>query len=279
MRQVWIPRIGGSPKCSSSAKLPTPEPGPGQVRIRVARGGGQTSRTFLSPRIGALIPTRPPLPTVVGYEVSGAGRQARAPGVAGPAIGTRRRHAPPLRRVLGHGHRGPPTSRSRSRMTSPSRRPRRIPVTYLTAWIMLVHLGNVRRGDRVPRPRRRGAESGRPAVQICRWRGAEVLGTARPVQARRALREQGSRSLHRLHDAGTSRAEVEEDHETGRGVEIALRMRSAEPSFSKSYRCLAPLGRLYVFGVSSFATGGRGGASSAPSRGSGRCRPSSRSRS
>ncbi len=40
----------------------------------------------------------------------------------------------------------------------------------------------------------------------------------------------------------------------GRGVDIVLDAVGGE-SFKKSYRCLAPLGRLFLFGASSFAPG------------------------
>ena len=42
----------------------------------------------------------------------------------------------------------------------------------------------------------------------------------------------------------------------GRGVDVALDAVGGD-SFRKSYRSLAPLGRLYVFGASSMATGAR----------------------
>jgi NADPH:quinone reductase-like Zn-dependent oxidoreductase len=125
-----------------------------------------------------------------------------------------------------------------------------IPVTYLTAWTMLIHLGNVQKGDKVLVHAAAGGV-GQAALQICKWRGAEVIGTA-------------SKSKHgRLKEAGVAHtidyttedfeAEVQRITE-GKGVDIVLDAVGGE-SFKKSYHCLAPLGRLYMFGGSAFAPG------------------------
>jgi NADPH:quinone reductase-like Zn-dependent oxidoreductase len=123
-----------------------------------------------------------------------------------------------------------------------------LPVNYLTAWLMLVHLANVRSGDRVLVHAAAGGV-GIAAVQLCRWRGAEILGTA-------------SGSKHdRLRAMGVAHCidYREEDFEdavhritNGRGVDLVLDSVGGK-SFKKSYRCLAPLGRLICFGVSSLA--------------------------
>jgi NADPH:quinone reductase-like Zn-dependent oxidoreductase len=127
-----------------------------------------------------------------------------------------------------------------------------IPVTYLTAWIMLVHLGCVRAGDRVLVHAAAGGV-GLAALQICRSRGAEVIGTASASKHAR-LREMG---MAHCIDYHTRDFEAEVKRITGgQGVDIALDAVGGE-SFGKSYRSLAPLGRLYVFGVSGFATGER----------------------
>src|SRR6202008_3254754 len=125
-----------------------------------------------------------------------------------------------------------------------------IPVTYLTAWIMLVHLGCVRAGDRVLVHAVAGGV-GQAALQICRWKGAEVIGTASAGKHER-LRELG---VAHCIDYRTQDFLAEVKRITGgAGVDIALDAVGGE-SFRKSYKCLAPLGRLYVFGVSSFAPG------------------------
>jgi NADPH:quinone reductase-like Zn-dependent oxidoreductase len=127
-----------------------------------------------------------------------------------------------------------------------------IPVNWLTAWLMLVRLGNVRAGDSVLVHACAGGV-GTAAVQICRHFGAEVIGTASPGKHDR-LREMG---VTHCIDYRSQDFEIEVRRITdGRGIDIALDAVGGD-SFKKSYRSLASLGRLFVFGVSSFAPGTR----------------------
>ena len=121
-----------------------------------------------------------------------------------------------------------------------------LPVNYLTAWLMLVWLGNIRRGDRVLVHAVAGGV-GQAALQICRHFGAEVLGTASAGKHER-LRELGV-----SHPIDYRNEDFEDEIRRitdGRGVDIVLDAVGGE-SFSKSYRSLAPLGRHFVFGLSS----------------------------
>lgn len=244
MRQVWIPRNGG-PEVLEVRETKDPEPGPGQVRIRVAAAGVNFADVMA--RLG-LYPDAPALPTVVGYEVSGK-IDKLGPGVTGLAEGTR---VLTLTRFGGYSEAVcVPASQALPIPDSLTfEKAAAIPVTYLTAWIMLVHLGNVRKGDRVLVHAVAGGV-GQAALQICRFRGAEVIGTA-------------SGSKHaRLKELGVAHCidYTKQDFETevskitnGRGVDVVLDAVGGD-SFKKSYRCLAPLGRLYIFGASSFAVG------------------------
>jgi NADPH:quinone reductase-like Zn-dependent oxidoreductase len=190
----------------------------------------------------------PKLPAVVGYEVSGV-VDALGAGVTGVAEGAR---VLALCRFGGYsdticvpaGQAIPmPASLSFEQAAA-------IPVNYLTAWIMLIHLGNVHRGERVLVHAAAGGV-GQAALQLCRWRGAEVIGTA-------------SASKHaRLKELGVAHCidYTSEDFEAavrrltdGHGVDIAVDAVGGE-SFAKSYRSLASMGRLFMFGVSSFAPG------------------------
>jgi NADPH:quinone reductase-like Zn-dependent oxidoreductase len=127
-----------------------------------------------------------------------------------------------------------------------------IPVNYLTAWLMLVHLGCVRAGDRVLVHAVAGGV-GQAAVQICHWRGAEVVGTASTSKHPR-LKQMG---VAHCIDYRTQDFEAEVRRLYGKaGVDVALDAVGGA-SFRKSYRSLGPLGRLYIFGVSSFAPGQR----------------------
>lgn len=246
MRQVWITRRGG-PEVLQVREAPDPRPGEGEVRIRVAAAG--INFADLLARMG-LYPDAPPLPTVVGYEVAGT-VDAVGAGVRGFREGDR---VGSLTRFGGYADvvcvpaaQAFPISPALSFEKAAA-----IPVNYLTAWLMLVHLGCVRAGDRVLVHAVAGGV-GQAAVQICRWRGAEVVGTASASKHAR-LREMG---VAHCIDYRTRDFEAEVRRLYGRrGVDIALDAVGGA-SFRKSYRCLGPLGRLYLFGVSSLAPGRR----------------------
>jgi NADPH:quinone reductase-like Zn-dependent oxidoreductase len=244
MRQVWITRRGG-PEVLQVREAADPVPAEGEVRIRVAAAGINFADVLA--RMG-LYPDAPPLPTVVGYEVAGT-VDAVGAGVQGFHEGDR---VGALTRFGGYADvlcvpagQAFPIAAALSFEKAAA-----IPVNYLTAWLMLVHLGCVRAGDRVLVHAVAGGV-GQAAVQICRWRGAEVVGTASASKHAR-LRELG---VAHCIDYRTQDFEAEVRRLYGkRGVDIALDAVGGE-SFRKSYRCLGALGRLYVFGVSSFAPG------------------------
>jgi NADPH:quinone reductase-like Zn-dependent oxidoreductase len=244
MRQVWIP-TAGEPEVLELREAPDPQPIDGEVRIRV-RSSGINFADILA-RMG-LYPDAPPLPAVVGYEVAGV-VDAIGPGVGGVAEGDR---VLAFTRFGGYSD----VVCAPAEFVAPIPKPldfdgaASIPVNWLTAWLMLVRLGHVRDGERVLVHACAGGV-GQAAVQICRHFGAEIIGTA-------------SAGKHeRLHELGVAHcidyrtqdfaSEVERITD-GRGVDIVLDAVGGE-SFSKSYRSLASLGRLFVFGISSFAPG------------------------
>ncbi len=246
MRQVWITKRGG-PEVLQVREAPDPEPGAGEVRIRVAAAG--INFADILARMG-LYPDAPRLPTVVGYEVAGTVDRVGA-GVQGVREGDRVGAVTPF-----GGYSSAVVIPAAQAIALPDElsfeKAAAIPVNYLTAWIMLVHLAGVRAGDRVLVHAAAGGV-GLAALQICRARGAEVIGTA---SASKHDRLRGMGAAHCI-DYRTRDFEAEVKRITGgRGVDIALDAVGGE-SFGKSYRSLAPLGRLYVFGVSSFATGER----------------------
>ncbi len=244
MKQVWIPKIG-EPEVLEVREAPDPEPKAGEVRIRVAASG--INFADILARMG-LYPDAPKLPAVVGYEVAGV-VDAAGEGVDGLTEGDR---VVAMTRFGGYSDvvcaphqtvRPLPGSVDFAGGAS-------VPVNYLTAWLMLVRLGNVRAGERVLVHACAGGV-GLAAVQICRHFGAEVIGTASASKHER-LREMGVAECidYRTQDFEA----VVSDLTDGRGVDIVLDAVGGD-SFAKSYRCLDSLGRLFVFGVSSFASG------------------------
>jgi NADPH:quinone reductase-like Zn-dependent oxidoreductase len=197
-----------------------------------------------------LYPDAPPLPCVIGYEVAGEVDRL-GPGVTGLREGQR---VAAMTRFGGYSDRlivpaaqAQPFAERLSFAQAAA-----IPVNYLTAWLMLVHLGNVQRGDRVLVHAAAGGV-GQAALQISRLRGAEVIATASASKHER-LRAAGA--AHCIdYTSQDFLAEVRRIT-GGRGVDLALDAVGGD-SFRRSYECLAPLGRLYMFGVSSFAPGQR----------------------
>ena len=244
MRQVWTTRTGG-PEVLEVREAADPEPGAGQVRIRVAAAGVNFADVMA--RIG-LYPDAPKLPAVVGYEVAGT-VDAVGPGTT-LAVGTR-----VLAMIRFGGYSDVVVVPQPMAVPLPDglsfEKAAAIPVNYLTAWTMLVWLGNSHPGEKVLVHAAAGGV-GQAALQICKVRGAEVIGTA-------------SKSKHaRLKELGVSHCidYTAEDFELevkritdGRGVDIVLDAVGGE-SFGKSYRSLAPLGRMFVFGGSAFAPKG-----------------------
>ncbi len=246
MRQVWIPK-NGEPDVLEVREAPDPAAGVGEVRIRVAAAG--INFADILARMG-LYPDAPQLPAVVGYEVSGTLDQVGS-GVDGLEEGTR---VAALTRFGGYSD----TVVVPANQVIPIadglsfEKAAALPVNYLTAWVMLVWLGNVRRGDTVLVHAVAGGV-GQAALQICRHFGAEVVGTASGAKHER-LRQLGV--THPIDYRNQDFREEVKRVTGGRGVDIALDAVGGE-SFLKSYRCLAPLGRLFVFGASSMVSGTR----------------------
>jgi NADPH:quinone reductase-like Zn-dependent oxidoreductase len=245
MRQVWITKTGG-PEVLQVREAPDPEPGPDQVRVRVAASG--INFADLMARMG-LYPDAPKIPCVVGYEVSGTVDKL-GPGVDGPAVGTRvvaaTRFGGYSDVVVVPASQASPIPEGLSFEKAAA-----IPVNYLTAWLMLVRMGNVQNTDTVLVHSAAGGV-GQAALQICRRAGATVIGTASPSKHERL------KSLGVAHciDSGTADLLSEVKRLTGgKGVEIVLDAVGGK-SIETSYRCLGTLGRVYCFGASSFAPKG-----------------------
>lgn len=246
MRQVIITKAGG-PEVLQVRESPDPEAKAGEIRVRVAYTG--LNYADIMARLG-IYPDAPPIPCVVGYEVAGTVDQVGA-GVTGYKEGDR---VVSFTRFGGHSDVVcVPTGWARPLPDAVSfETAAAIPVNYATAWIMLVREGNVQPGDLVLVHAAAGGV-GQAALQICRSRGARVIGTASASKHAR-LRENGVE--HCIDYTAQDFEKEVMDYTCGRGVDIVLDAVGGN-SFRKSYRCLAPLGRLFCFGASSATTGKR----------------------
>jgi len=244
MRQIWIPKAG-PPEVLELREAPDPEPRPGELRIRVEASG--INFADIMGRLG-IYPDLPPMPVVVGYEV--AGRVDAAGEGADP--GWRGKDVLAMTRFGGYSdvvcvpaaqvRERPPDMDAESGAA--------LPVNYLTAWQLLHVMGGLRAGDTVL-IHSAGGGVGIAAIQLARHAGARTIGTA-SAGKHDVLKGLG------LEHAIDYRSEDFEarvrDLTGGRGVELAIDAVGGD-SFKKSYRSLAPTGRLGMFGMSAAATG------------------------
>ncbi len=246
MQQVWIPRRGGS-EVLEVRDAPDPKCGDREVLVDVKAAGVNFADVMA--RMG-LYPDAPPLPCVVGYEVAGIVR----------AVGGSVREFQPGQRVVGltrfGGYASVVAGPVQHFVPLPDgvdvETAAAIPVNYLTAWLMLRRQASVRAGELVLVHSAAGGV-GQAAMQICRSVGAKVVASASAGKHAR-LREAGALACvdSRADDVVTRVREITD----GRGVDVVLDPIGGA-SFQRSYACLAPMGRLCMFGASSFAPGTR----------------------
>ncbi len=246
MKQIWIARAGG-PEVLELREAPDPSVTKGHVRIRVKASG--VNFADAAARMG-LYPDAPPMPVVMGYEVAGV-VDGVGEGVTAFKDGDR---------VAAFTHFGGysdvvvtpegfvyPISDSLTFEKAAS-----IPVAYITAWVMIDILGNLKAGETMLVHAAAGGV-GIAALQIAKHKGASVIGTASASKHAR-LRELGV--VHCI-DYTKEDFEVEVKKFTnGRGVDLVLDAVGGK-SHQKSYDSLAPLGRLMMFGGSAFTPGSK----------------------
>ena len=246
MRQVVIPRYG-APDVLEMREAPDPVPAKGEVRIRV-RAAGVNFADILA-RLG-LYPDAPKPPCVVGYEVAG-----RIDGVGTSVTGFNDGdRVVALTRFGGYA----------DFVTVPAEQvfhfpdllsdseAAAVPVTYLTAALALYRMAALAPGETVL-IHNAGGGVGIAALQLARLRRAVVLGTASPLK-HAALRSFGVE--HTIDYRSADVAQAVREITRGRGVDVILDPIGGR-SFLTSYRMLAPLGRLIIFGLSAAAPGER----------------------
>jgi NADPH:quinone reductase-like Zn-dependent oxidoreductase len=243
MRQVWITRVG-PPEVLELREAPDPLPKPGEVQIRVRASG--VNFADIMARLG-LYPDAPKLPAVVGYEVAGdisaVGDGAKRS--VGEKVFALTRFGGYSDVVCVPAAQAIPLPEGMTYEEGAA-----IPVNYLTAYQMLVQMGSVKAGERVLVHSAAGGV-GLASIDLCKIYGAEVIGTA-STSKHAMLRERG---VAHLIDYNTQDYDPEVKRLTsGRGVHIVLDAMGGE-HWKKGYRCLAPTGRLVMFGLSNAATG------------------------
>jgi len=246
MRQAVIARYG-PPDVFEMREGPDPAPAAGELRIRV-RAAGINFADVLS-RLG-LYPDAPKPPMVVGYEVAGfvdgIGSEVTGFGDGDRVIA--------LTRFGGYSdvvvvpavqcfHF--PDSLSDSEAAA-------VPVNYLTGAIALYRMAALSPNETVL-VHNAGGGVGIAPTQPARPRRARVIGTASSMK-HDALRAFGVEHTIDYRHANVADEVRKITH--GRGVDVVLDPIGGR-SFLDSYKLLAPLGRLVIFGLSAAAPGER----------------------
>lgn len=245
VQQLVVSRYGG-PEVFQMRTVRDPAPLRDEVRIRVAAAG--VNFADLSARMGTY-QDAPPLPSCLGYEVAGR-VDAVGSAVDGLAVGDE---------VFGLTMFGGYADT----VVVPAYQVRRIPegvsavdaasvpVVYVTAYTMLNRLGSVLPGETVL-IHGVGGGVGLAALQLANELGAVVIGTASASKHDR-LRGLGVDHLidYRNEDVPARVAEIT----GGRGADVILDPVGG-PGTRANYRSLAPLGRLFLYGVSSTSSRG-----------------------
>src|SRR5688500_14309446 len=246
MRQAVIPRYG-TPDVFQIRDAPDLAPAAGEVRIRV-RAAGINFADVLA-RLG-IYPDAPKPPLVVGYEVAGT-IDAVGAGVTGLSEGDR---VVALTRFGGYSDAVVVSAAQAFHFPADlsDAEAAAVPVTYLTAALALYRMAALTPGETVL-IHNAGGGVGVAATQLARLRRAIVIGTA-SARKHDALRSFG---VEHLIDYTNANVPDEVRKITrGRGVDVILDPIGG-PSFGASYRMLAPLGRMVMFGLSAAATGER----------------------
>jgi NADPH:quinone reductase-like Zn-dependent oxidoreductase len=246
MRQVVIFRYG-RPEVLEVREAPDPVAGEGEVRIAVRTAGVNFADVLA--RVG-LYPDAPKPPAVIGYEVAGV--------VDAVGAGVTRVHPGDRVTALTHfgGYATSVVAPEASVFAVPGgvsdAEAAALPVNYLTALVALYRLANIAPGETVLIHGAAGGV-GVAATQLANLRRATIVGTASAAK-HDALRAFG---VHLAIDPRVADVAREVMAFTGgRGVDVVLDPIGGR-SFETSYRLLAPLGRLVLYGVSAVAPGER----------------------
>jgi len=238
----WIVRSFGGPEVMQWADLPTPSPGPGQLLVRVHASG----INFAETRMRAGTYSGQELPFVMGMESAGV-IEAVGRDVSGFAVGDRvfgRARGSHATHVLFDALHTLPLPATLDFVQGAA-----IPVGWLTAWHALYTVANARAGERVL-IEAVASSVGSAALQIAKWQGCWVAGTASRDDKCARGRAAGADAAYNYKTMDLP-AEVMRDTQ-GHGIDIGL-MTIGEETATALFDSMAAEGRIVMYG----STGGR----------------------
>lgn len=240
--RAWSVGQFGGPEVMEWVELPDPVPGPGQMRVAVKASGINFAETRM--RAGTYIGQQ--LPFVMGMESSGI-VEAVGPGVSQFAVGDRvfgRARGSHATHVLFdeiHTLRMPDSLDFVSAAA--------IPVGWLTAWHALVTVAQARAGERVL-IEAIASSVGSAALQIAKWQGCWVAGTAsRDDKCARGVAA-GADAAYNYKTGDLPQLTKRDTN--GHGIDIGL-MTIGEETAAALFDSMAAEGRIIMYG----STGGR----------------------
>ena len=174
MKALRFHEYGGPNVYRFDEDAPTPEPGEGQIQVKVCGAGvNPVDWKLREGYLQAFLPIE--LPAVVGWEFSGTVSKL-GPGVTGFNIGDE---------VYGHSHVGCVAEYTLAAVDAVALKPfsldladsASVPLAATTAWQALFDVAQLQTGQKVLIQAASGGV-GTFAVQLAKWKGAYVIGTA-----------------------------------------------------------------------------------------------------
>lgn len=238
----WLVQEFGGPEAMRWCELPAPVPGPGQVLVKVHA----SAVNFAETRMRAGTYEGQELPFVMGMEAAGV-VVGLGEGVTGFAPG---------QRVFGRArgsHAEYVLFGAAQLMHLPDRlsfaEGAAIPVGWLTAWHALETVARARPGQRVL-IEAIASSVGTAALQIARWRGCWVAGTAsRDDKLQRALAAGADAAYNYRFEDVAARALADT---AGQGIDVGL-MTIGEQTARSLFDAMGQEGHIVMYG----STGGR----------------------
>lgn len=227
-------------------KTEIPTPGKGEVRIKVKASGINFADILAK---NGLYPDAPPLPLVVGYEVSGVVDQI------GEGVTSNWRNKPVIAFTVFKGYAEYVVTPIDYCVEKPNSLSfidaAAIPVCYSTAWMLMYVMGGLRKGDTVL-IHNAGGGVGLACIDIASHIGAVSIGTASGWK-HSFLKQRGLDHAidHITEDISKRVMEI-----TGsKGVDLCLDPVGGS-SWNKNFALLRSTGRLGMYGASTLATTG-----------------------
>jgi|TARA_B100001540_G_scaffold297813_1_gene300805 NADPH:quinone reductase-like Zn-dependent oxidoreductase len=245
MRKILISKAG-PPEVLKIVEHEKLVPPPGEVTIRVHNAGINFADLMM--RLGIYGKQAPPIPFTPGYEVSGI-ITSIGEGVTEFEEGQR---VAAVTGVNGYAQEVNVAIKQVVKIDDnvSFEAAAAMPVTYLTAYHMLVELGNIKNGDTVLIHHAAGGV-GTAAIQIAKAYGAgTIFGVASPSK-KDFVETLGVRFIDREKEDFVNVVKEETD---GAGVHHALDPVGGK-HLKKSFKSLRSGGKLYAFGGSSFVKG------------------------